>query len=191
MKRIYLVSTQAVKDNTPMNTNVDDALLNTAIFDAQQINVQQCCGTVLYKKILSLVNDGSISDPDNERYKTLLDDYIQPVVINWAYVYSIPTIHTKVMNVGVVNQSSENSNSADLKATQFILDDAKNRAEYYSQMLTHYLIANSNDLFPEFLQNKKFDEQRPTLHQFTSGLVLSDYYPDEFHYNIFPFYLWR
>jgi hypothetical protein len=108
MKKIYLVSAQTVKENTPMNTNVDDGLINTAIIDAQTINIQQACGTILYKKILSLVEDGSISNEENEKYKNLLDEYIQPAIISWTYVYSIPSIHTKVMNVGVVQQSSEN-----------------------------------------------------------------------------------
>lgn len=189
MKKIYLVSAQTVKENTPMNTNVDDGLINTAIIDAQTINIQQACGTILYKKILSLVEDGSISNEENEKYKNLLDEYIQPAIISWTYVYSIPSIHTKVMNVGVVQQSSENSNSADLKNTQFILDDARNRAQYYTELLTRYLIANCKELFPEYLENKKFDETRPTLHQYTSGLVLDDIYPNQFHYNTFPTYL--
>lgn len=191
MKKIYLVPAQAVKDNTPMNTNVDDSLINTAIIDAQQINIQQCLGTVLYKKILTLVEDGTISASENEAYKTLLDDYIQPAIVAWSYVYAIPTIHTKIMNVGVVNQSSENSNSADLKSTEFVLNDARNKAEFYSELLTRFLITNCKEHYPEYLQNKKFDEQRPTLHQYTCGIVLDDIYPNQFHYNTYPTYLWR
>lgn len=188
MKKIYLVSAQIVKENTPMNSNIDDALINTAIYDAQQINIQQACGTILYKKILSLVENGTISDPENEKYKNLLDEYIQPAVISWSYVYTIPTLHTKAMNVGVVQQNSDNSSSADIKNTQFILDDARNKAQYYSELLTRYLITNCKEMFPEYLENKKFDETRPTIHQYTSGLVLDDIYPNQLHYNTFPTY---
>lgn len=191
MKKIYLVSAQIVKENTPMNSNIDDALINTAIYDAQQINIQQACGTILYKKILSLVENGTISDPENEKYKNLLDEYIQPAVISWTYVYTIPTLHTKAMNVGVVQQNSDNSSSADIKNTQFILDDARNKAQYYSELLTRYLITNCKEMFPEYLENKKFDETRPTIHQYTSGLVLDDIYPNKPHYNIFPTYIWN
>lgn len=189
IKKIYLVSVNMVKDNTPINSNVDDNLITTAIFDAQQINVQQICGTKLYKKILALVDSDEIQLPENSRYKTLLDEYIQPVVISWAYVYSIPVIHTKVMNVGVVNQNSDNSISADIKETQFLLDDARNKAQFYSDMMTRFLIANTKELYPEYLENKRIDETKPTIHQYTNGLVLDDIYPNRPHYNIFPVYL--
>lgn len=188
MNTIYLISTQFLKENTSINDNVADYLLNAAIRDAQTINLQQTTGTKLYKKILSLVADGTISDPENEPYKTLLDDYIQPLVLNWAFVYAIPQIRYKIMNVGVVNQSGDNSTPTDTKEMQFVIDEARNKAEYYSTILSDFLKANFKT-YPEYLQNTEWDEKRPFFNQYTSGLVLSDIYPDEWHYNTFPTYL--
>lgn len=188
MKTIYLISTKDLKDNTPINDNTADYLLNTAIRDAQAINLQQITGTVLYKKILQLVNDDTIGNPENAKYKSLLDDYIQPLIINYAFVYAIPAIRFKFMNVGVVSQSSDNSTPTDTKELQMVLDDARNKAEYYATILSDYLKAHTKD-YPEFLQNKEYDEKRPMINQYTSGLVLSDVYPDQFHYNTFPSYL--
>ena len=188
MKTIYLISTQMFKENLSVNDNVADYLINSAIRDAQTINLQQVCGTVLYRKILGLVENGTIADPSNEDYKLLLDEYIQPMVLTYAYVYALPNIRYKVMNVGVVNQSSDNSNPTDLKELQFIIDEAKNKAEYYATLLSDYLRANK-DKYPELYGNKKFDEKRPTIHQYTSGLVLSDCYPDQLHYSTWPSYI--
>jgi hypothetical protein len=100
---IYLISTEYLKQNTPINENTADYLLNAAIRDAQTINLQIVLGTVLYRKIMSMVGDGSISDGANADYKVLLDDYIRPLVIAYAYMYAIPAIRYKVMNVGVVS----------------------------------------------------------------------------------------
>lgn len=190
MNAIYLISTDFLKKNTPINDNVADFLLNRAILDAQNINLQQVLGTVLFRKILALVGDGSISNPENVKYKNLLDDYIQPLVLSFAFVYAIPSIRFKVMNVGVVSQSSDNSNPTDTKELQMVIDDARNKAEYYATILSDYLKANIKD-FPELLQNKEIDEKRPMINQYTCGLVLSDFYPDWWHYNTFPTYLIR
>ncbi|MBQ2174993.1 MAG: hypothetical protein II453_08005, partial [Alphaproteobacteria bacterium] len=83
MKTIYLISTQMFKENLSVNDNVADYLINSAIRDAQTINLQQVCGTVLYRKILGLVENGTIADPSNEDYKLLLDEYIQPMVLTY------------------------------------------------------------------------------------------------------------
>lgn len=188
MNTIYLISTDTLKQNTPINDNVADYLLNAAIRDAQTINLQQTTGTCLYKKILQLVADNTIEAPENEKYKTLLDEYIQPLVINYALVYAIPAIRFKLMNVGVVSQSSENSQPTSLQEMQYVADEARNKAEYYATLLSNFLKANFK-VYPEYLANKAIDEKRPTCTQYTSGLVLSDVYPDEWHYNTFPTYL--
>lgn len=188
MQTIYLISTNTLKQNTPINDNVADYLLNAAIRDAQTINLQQTTGTRLYKKILQLVADNTIKTPENEAYKTLLDDYIQPLVLNYALVYAIPAIRFKLMNVGVVSQSSENSTPTSLQEMQYVVDDARNKAEYYATLLSDYLKANYKT-YPEYYANKAIDEKRPTCTQYTSGLVLSDVYPDEPHYNHYPTYL--
>lgn len=188
MNTIYLISTQFLKENTPINDNVADYLLNNAIRDAQTINLQQVTGTKLYRKILELVANGTINDAENEKYKILLDDYAQPLILNYAFMYAIPQIRYKVMNVGVVNQSSDNSTPTDARDLQLVIDDARNKAEYYADILGDFLRANFKD-YPEYLDNKKLDEKRPQMHQFTCGMVLSDIYPDEQHYNNFPTYL--
>lgn len=177
-----------MKQNTPINDNVADYLLNTAIRDAQTINLQQVTGTKLYKKVLELVKSNGINKQAFKDYKYLLDEYIQPLVLNYAYVYAIPAIRYKVMNVGVVSQSSDSSNPVDIKELQIVIDDAKNKAEYYATLLSDYLKANIK-LYPEYLDNKAIDEKRPMINQYTSGLVLSDFYPDQLHYSTFPSYL--
>lgn len=188
MNTVYLISTKLLKENTPVNDNVDDHLLNAAIRDAQTINLQQVTGTKLYKKLLALVQDGSISESGNAKYKELLDDYVQPLVMAYAYVYAIPAVRYKVMNVGVVSQSSDNSTPTDTRELQMILNDARDKAEFYATLLSDHLKANIK-VYPEYLENKEIDEKRPMLNQYTSGLVLSDVYPDQRHYNDFPCYL--
>lgn len=187
MNTIYLISTDFLKQNTPLNDNVADYLLNSAIRDAQTINLQQTMGTKLYRKVLDLVGNGTIRDEINAKYKYLLDEYIMPMLLQWSVVYALPQIRYKAMNIGVVSQSSDSSNPVDFKELQYLIEDARHKGEYYSTLLTEYLWQNHKD-FPEYLDNKAIDEKRPQIHQYTCGVVLSDIYPDEFHYNDFPIY---
>ena len=39
---VYFISTTYLKDNTPLNENVDDKLLKSAIKEAQEIYVRGC-----------------------------------------------------------------------------------------------------------------------------------------------------
>ena len=187
MKTIYLISTKDLKDNTSINDNTADYLLNAAIRDAQTINVQQITGTVLYKKILQLVSDGSIKSEENAKYKELLDEYIQPVIINYALLYAIPSVRFKIQNTGVVNQSSDNSQPTDIKDVQFVMEETRNKAEFYATLLSDHLKANYK-MFPELSENRTIEEKKPMIHQYTCGLVLDDLYPNQLHYNTMPTY---
>ena len=51
---------------------------------SQDIHIQNYLGTSLYDKISSLITGGTINDSANAAYKTLLNDYITPMLIWFA-----------------------------------------------------------------------------------------------------------
>lgn len=169
MNKIYFVTTKLLKESTTINDNVDDYLLNNSIWEAQEINVQNACGTVLYRKINDLISTGDISLPANAQYKSLLDVYIQPVVIYWAWAYIIPMVHYKIMNKGVQNQNSDNSTSTAINEMQYLKDEVRNKADFFTERLCDYLLANKH-LFPEYTRNHKIDELHPDGNAYFSGV---------------------
>lgn len=169
MNKTYFISCEYLKENSTINNNVDNNLLNNAIWEAQSIHIQQQTGTKLYKKIVELIESGEITFTQYKDYKELLDDYIRPCCVYWAWYESIPYISFKIVNKGVELQSSDYSNNTAMEQMEYLRDDIRNKAEFYSQRLTDYLCTNKSK-YPELLQNNKTDELHPTANQYFSGI---------------------
>lgn len=170
---IYLVSVQKLKDRTIINNNVDDSLLSSAIQEAQEIELQQILGTKLYRYILEIISNGLIHTVGYEKYKLLLDEYCTKVVTYAAALRALPAIHFKVMNKGVNNQNSDNSQPTSLQELEFVMDRVRNDIEFFSQRLSNYLLEHRID-YPEYMGNYKIDEIQPNVQNYHSNLVLDD-----------------
>lgn len=149
MNTIYFISEDYLKQNSPINLNVEQTLLNNAIIDAQILRIQSVLGSALYKKIETLISAGDITLPANSNYKTLLDDYIQPAVRAWALVEALPYIRYKIVNKSITAQNSDNSTPIDLEEMKYFTANLTNKAEFYCERIAYYLCDNSN-LFPEY-----------------------------------------
>lgn len=169
MGRIYLISTETLKRGTTINGNVSDTLLCNAIYEGQQINIQQIIGTKLLRKIEILVDNGTITDPANSDYKTLLDEYLQPALIYWAWYYSVPYLAFKLVNKGAQRQTDENSNNASLDEIHYVEETIRDKAEFFSQRLADFLTANRST-YPEYHAAAKIDEMTPNHNQAFQGV---------------------
>lgn len=144
---VYLLSTADLKSYSPLNSNVDDALLNNAIMEAQEVELQQILGSCLYGRIIELVKTGDITD--YEDYKYLLDEYCRKVIVYAATQRAAVYIRYKMMNKGVQSQNSDNSNPAELNELQFLMNHIKNDMEFFSKRLQDYLTENK-ETYPEY-----------------------------------------
>lgn len=173
MATIYLISTQKLKDRSIINDNVDDTLLASSILEAQEIELQEILGTKLYKFILELIQNGLISTVGYEKYKFLVDEYCSKVVLYAATMRALPAVHFKVMNKGVNNQSSDNSQPTSLQELEFLMDRLRNDIDFFSQRLSSFLMEHRQD-YPEYMGNYNIDEIQPKFNQFHSNFVLED-----------------
>jgi hypothetical protein len=147
---VLLISEQKLIDNTAINgTNVDTSELRFAIMQAQTIFIQESLGTNLYNKVLQIVDNGTISSPSNNNYKVLLDSFIQPTLIQYAYYLALDNIFVKWSAVGLMQNRTEQGGSIDLKTLQYLKNNAKNNAEFNDNLLRRQLIWN-NSLYPEY-----------------------------------------
>ena len=173
MKQIYFISVDKLKQRTPVNFNVEPQLLTMSIWDAQEINIQQATGTVLYEKLKTLVESGDISLPENADYKLLLDTFIENALIQWSLCESLNFVWMKIENKSVTTQSSDSSQPVDVAQFRILQGSIKNKAEFFTQRLTNYLKSNSN-LYPEYLENSECDEIKPQKTPYFSGIVLGN-----------------
>lgn len=170
---VLLISEQKLKDNTAINENVDSSELRFCIQQAQNIQIQESLGTNLYEKILEIVDDGTINSPANANYKGLLDNYIQPTLISFAYYLALDNFFVKFINIGLVQNRSEQGQPIDIKTLQFLKQNAKNQAEFNDNLLRRHLIFRSG-LYPEYNNGNLNDGQLPpeTDSAFNSSMTL-------------------
>lgn len=179
MRTVQLISETTLKNNSPINLNVDQSLLNLAINEGQEQHIQMALGSQLYKKICDIVTDGTIkTDPNNAHYKTLLDDYIAPTLIYWALNECLNYVRYKIMNKGITVQNSDNSNPAELEDIKYFQSTIMNKAEFKQERLIAYLVENDTT-FPEYIApNTDYDDIAPSTNGYFSGMQLDESYED-------------
>lgn len=146
MDKIYLISEDYVKTNVSIDENLYTKYLNVAIREAQDMRLEPVLGTALYRAILDKVSDGSIVD-DNV-YKGLLDNYIQPFLLYATMERIIPLIANKIANSGVVVTDDEKNSNVVKNERDSLVKYYTSTADYYCERLQDFLYHNSN-AFPE------------------------------------------
>lgn len=158
---VLLISEQKLIDNTAINgSNVDTSELRFCIQQGQTLFLQESLGTNLYEKLLQLVDDNEIGLSGNTKYKNLLDNFVQPTLIQYAYYIALDNFFVKWANVGLVQNRTEQGGSIDLKTLQYLKTNAKNNAEFNDNLLRRHLIFKSGE-YPEYVSGNLNDGQLP------------------------------
>jgi hypothetical protein len=163
----YFITNEFLRDNSPILGNVDYKATTPFIKQAQKLHLEPICGTDLYNKLV-LSNS---SDELVGAYKTLVDDYLAPALVEWSIYEFLPFSWAKITDKSVSTSSSENATPLSKDDLIFIRSGVKNNAEYYSQRAIDYLKANSA-LFPEYYSNSTSDDIQPANTQYFGGLYI-------------------
>jgi hypothetical protein len=145
MVDVYFISEEVLKNRTSINDNVDSGELRFCIQTAQNLNIQETLGQALYEQILNEVSGNTIAGEN----KKLLDNYIVPTTIAWSYYHGLDNFFVKWMNVGLVQNRTEQGSNIDFKTFQFLKNNARSTAEFYDQNMRRYLCAFASD-FPKY-----------------------------------------
>ena len=141
-----------IKRNTIIDGNVDVDKFIQFIKIAQQIHVRNYLGSDLYNKISSDI----IADTLTGDYLSLVNTYIQPMLIQFAMVDYLPFAAYQVKNGGVFKHSSENSETVSKNEVDYLVNKEREFAEYYTRRFIDYM-ANNQNLFPEYTSNTNED----------------------------------
>jgi hypothetical protein len=159
---VLLISEQKLKSQSPIDPNVDSDELRYGIQQAQNIYIQETLGTNFYTEILNQVEDGSISLSANTYNKELLDNFIQPTLVAYSYYIILDNMFVKLVNVGLQQFRSEQSNPVGIKEFQYLKDQARDRAQFLDNLMRRHLVfenwkyprytqvTNNGQLIPEF-----------------------------------------
>jgi len=170
MAYVLFISESKLKDSSAINLNVSTDLLLPYIRQAQKLYIETALGTELTQKIKDLITAGTIGNVANAAYKTLLDDYIADVLVNFSFFHAIPFLRFKIENGNIFSKTSETGNALSTEEAQHLREEIKNTGEYYRERLIDY-IRNNTSSYPEYSTNSGADVN-PDKNAYYAGMNL-------------------
>ena len=166
MAYVLFISQDKLTDSTAIAGNVDVDFLLPYIRVSQKIYVETKLGTDLYAKLEAEITAGTLTGA----YKTLVDDYIGDMLVQWAFFECIPWLRFKVQNGNIYSKTSETGTALSESEASLLREEVRNTAEYYTERLVDYL-CNNNSSFPEYTTSSGADV-RPDKDSFYSNMNL-------------------
>ena len=170
MAYVLFISEDKLKNSTAIQMNVDVDLLLPFVKQAQKLYVETKLGTNLTQKLKDLITAGTLNNPSNADYKTLLDTYIGDMLPNFALYHAIPFLRFKVENGNIYSKTSETGNALSTEEAQHLREEVKNTGEYYMERMIDY-ICNNTGSFPEYSTNSGADVT-PDSNAYYAGMNL-------------------
>ena len=152
MATVLFISRTDLVKNSIIDGNTDTDKFIQFIKVAQEIEIRNYLGTKLYEKLQNDISGSGVTG----NYQTLLNKYVQPMLIWYAQAEYIPYAAYQIKNGGVFKHTSENAETVSKSEVDYLVNKARNTAEYYTQRFLDY-INNNSGLFPEYNQNQGGD----------------------------------
>ena len=152
MAAALFITTNDIVKFTNLNGNLDPDLYTQYIYQAQQLHIQNYLGTKLYNRINNDIVNNTLIEP----YKSLLSNYIKPMVIHWSMVEFLPYAAYKVSNKGIFKHNSENSTVVEKVEIDFLIEKERDVAMSFTNRFIDYLSFHNQE-FPEYYANSNAD----------------------------------
>ena len=168
MATVLFINRTDLIRNSIMDGNVDTDKFIQFIKIAQEIDVQQIMGTKMYDGLSTAIPNIDLAA--NARWKTVLDDYIVPMLIWYAQSNYMPFAAYQIKNGGVFKHTSENAQTVDKNEIDFLVEKARTNAEWYSRRFIDFMSFNQTT-YPEYTSNIN-DDIYPSNDATFNGWVL-------------------
>ena len=168
MANVIFITEQYIKDTSYIDENVDIKLLRNSILETQDLRILPVLGTGLYDELKSQITAGSVTSLN----RTLLDTYISPALKYWVLHDAALILTFKVMNKSITKRTSENTESIQTTDLDRLMDFFKDRAEFYSERVTRYLVENCSSYPLYDNPGDGYDTVIPKRNNYTQGLFL-------------------
>lgn len=148
---IYLISTNLLRESGLFDTNIQESDLKVALSLAQDNMLKKLLGNELFDKLINLIEEGTITEPENEPYLKFIRGVLRNVLIYYTY-YKLLSIHNiTITNTGVNIADREGVKPAPLSDIISLKSIIKDEFRSYENDLKYYLNINKDD-FPEYFE---------------------------------------
>lgn len=152
MENILLTSSTFIKTTTNADDNLSDKFLQSAIREAQDVDLQEVIGTKMLNKLKELVSNDSIYNAKYEFHKELLD--IAQYFLAYVAIANVIVKTTyKISNIGANTTTDENVQIPKMSDIFQLRDYYLHKADNYRLKLQHFILNNISFL-PEISNNK-------------------------------------
>ena len=152
IQHTLFISTDRLKKDSALGGSVDDNLLLPYILMAQDRYILPILGTDLQNKLISDIQGSSLTG----NYLTLLQTYIQPALVQFAFATVLPFLRLRMVNNAVVTMSSEQGGTVSHDELKPLINASMDQGEFYRERLIDY-IQNNTSSFPEYSSNTGAD----------------------------------
>ena len=168
IQHTLFISTDRLKRDSALGGSVDDNLLLPYILMAQDRYILPVLGTDLTNKLISDIQGSSLTG----NYLTLLQTYIQPALVQFAFATVSPFLRLRMVNNAVVTMSSEQGGTVSHEELKPLINASIDQGEFYRERLIDYLRGNLTN-FPEYSTNQSSEgDLSPTTQNYYAGLNL-------------------
>ena len=138
METVLLVSEQRMKQWTSLDNNIRIDVLTPSILQAQDIYIQDTLGTAFYTRLKQgvIANDLTVDE------SAFLKDYVGPCLIQYALYLLLPSLKYKMVEKGILNGTSEETQPTTLDEMKYLRDSAIEVAEFYNKRMLEFLKDN-------------------------------------------------
>ena len=154
MATVLFINRTDLVRNSIIDGNVDSDKYLQFIKLAQEVHIQNYLGTQMYDSLTVAIPN--IDLPANARWKTLLDDYVVPMLIWFSQVEYIPFASYQLRNGGMMKHRSENADTVSKEEVDFLVEKARTNAEWYSRRFIDFMSFNETT-YPEYTSNVNND----------------------------------
>lgn len=170
MTDILLTSAEFIKSATNCSDNINEKVMQTAIREAQEINLKSVIGTKMLNKLKKLIDCGSIYKGRYQAYRLLLNEC--QYFLAYTVLSKLCMITTfKIDNMGLAKTSDERIETLDVEDTLLIQDFYQKKADYFQMTLQNFIL-NNRIYLPEISENNCHDIHANLYSAASGGLWL-------------------
>ena len=136
MNDTTLIQIEDIKNVTSISDNIDVAMLEPFLFNAQEMYIRPVCGDALMDAMLASVASGGTG------YTTLIDNQVLYALAYCTWYSAAPFLNFKTQRKGIVTQSSDNSTNVTLDEFGVYTSRIESMQTFYLRRLREFLDDN-------------------------------------------------
>lgn len=135
----YFIDTAYIKENTPIQDNLDPKLIQMSLQEAQEVTLRDIIGSDFYNELYTQFPSSLSADNT-----TLLNDYIKPILKYSVLYEAVLPLTFKFMNKSIMKRDGENMTSISMEEMVKIEQRYAQKRDHFIDRMNKFLC-----LFPE------------------------------------------